>query len=330
MEITLTYNKGGREMKMSVFAVCFLMSLMVIPGLTYGAGDFPTEPITYIYPMPAGGKGDLGARLLMKCAEKQLGQPIVVMNRDGGSGTVGTAAIAAAKPNGYTLGNLGPSSQVLIPYLVKLSYHPIKDFEFIMQYGYNVYGVNVRYDSPFKTFKEVIEYARANPGVVVYGSTGTNSAQHITIDKIARDEKAEMIHVPFKGGPTANMAAIGGHVTMAVGEVSVPLIQGKKLRCLGVLTDERWPDLPDVPTLKELGYKVPVPMFLGIGGPKGIPEPILQKLEDAFTKAFKDPELVSGMAKLGIPLYYRNRKDFSSYIAKGYEEVGEAIKEMKK
>jgi tripartite-type tricarboxylate transporter receptor subunit TctC len=317
-------------MKTHIMVVCFLMLVMLIPGLTQGASDFPTEPITYVYPQPAGGKGDLAARLHAKLAEKHLGQPIIIVNKEGGSGTVGTAAVATAKPNGYTIGNIGPSPLLLTPYLVKLSYHPIKDFEFIMQYGYNVYGVSVRYDSPFKTFKEVIQYARENPGVVVYGSTGTNSAQHITIDKIARDEKVEMTHVPFKGGSTANMAAIGGHVTMAVGEVSVPLIQGKKLRCLGVLTDERWPDLPDVPTLKELGYKVPVPMFLGIGAPKGVPEPILQKLEDAFTKAYKDPELVSGMAKLGIPLFYRNRKDFSNYIAKGYEEVGEAIKEMKK
>jgi tripartite-type tricarboxylate transporter receptor subunit TctC len=317
-------------MKQYIAPVMLAFFLVLTTSLVQGQGDYPNKPVTLIMVQPAGGTGDLTARLIAKCAEKFLGQPVIVVNKVGGSGTVGTAAMAASKPDGYTIGTLGQSPVILTPHLIKLSYHPIKDIEPIIQYGINNFAVSVRYDSPFMTFKDAIEYARKNPGVLTFGTSGVNSVVHITIEKIARIEKVEMIHVPFKGGPEAITAAMGGHVAMAAGDISSSLLKAKKLRLLAIFPDQRWDEFPEVPTMKDLGYNIPIPYFVGLGAPKGTPEPILNKLEDAFTKAMKDPEFVPTMKHIGIPVFYRNRKDFSAYIARGYEEVGKALQEISK
>jgi tripartite-type tricarboxylate transporter receptor subunit TctC len=317
-------------MKTYLSVIVVALSLVFPLGLVQAQSDYPNKSITLIMVQPAGGTGDLTARLIAKLAEKHLGQPVIVVNKVGGSGTVGTAAWVASKPDGYTIGTMGQSPFILTPHLIKLSYHPIKDADPIIQYGINNFAVSVRYDSPFMTFKDVIDYARKTPGVLTYGTSGVNSVVHITIEKIARDEKVEMIHVPYKGGPEAITAAMGGHVTMAAGDISASLLKAKKLRLLAIFPDQRWDEFPEVPTIKDLGYNIPIPYFVGLGAPRGTPEPIMNKLEDAFTKAVKDPEFAPAMKNIGIPVFYRNRKDFTAYVVKGYETVGKALDELKK
>jgi len=307
-----------------------ILSLVLSQGSVQAQSDYPNKSITMIMVQPAGGTGDLTARLIAKLAEKHLGQSVIVVNKVGGSGTVGTAAWATAKPDGYTIGTMGQSPFILTPHLIKLNYHPIKDVDPIIQYGINNFAVSVRYDSPFITFKDAIEYARKNPGVLTFGTSGVNSVVHITIEKIGRIEKVEMVHVPFKGGPEAVTAAMGGHVAMAAGDISTSLLKAKKLRLLAMFPDQRWEEFPEVPTVKDLGYNIPIPYFVGLGAPRGTPEPIMIKLEDAFTKAVKDPEFGPAMKNIGIPVLYRNRKDFTAYVAKGYEEMGKALDELKK
>jgi len=308
----------------------FLVMLIFLPGFVHGQGDFPSKPISLIMVQPAGGSGDLNARLIARLAEKHLGQPVVVINRPGGSGTVGTAAIAAAKPDGYTIGTLGNSPMVMVPHTTKLSYHPLKDFEPVLQFGVNNWAISIRYDSPLQTLKDVVEHARQNPGVLTYGTGGPYSSTHIAMYMVTREAKVDIVHVPFKGGPESLTAVMGGHVTLAVGDFSAPLVKAKKLRVLAMILDQRWPDFPDVPTLKELGYTTTFPFFVGLGAPKGTPEPILNKLEEAFTKATKDPEFVPGMRNIGVPVFHRNRRDFAAFIAKSYDQMGEIIEEMKK
>lgn len=309
----------------------FIITLILVPGLVLGQSDFPNRPITAINPMGPGGAADLTTRLIGKIAEKYLGQSVVVVNRTGGGGAVGTAAIAAAKPDGYTIGTLLTSPIVTVPHVMKLTYHPVKDLDPIMQCAILNFAVSVRTDSPFMTFKAVIDYARKNPGVVTYGTAGTNSAQHIIMEEIAQLEKIEWVQVPFKGGPEILAAMIGGHVSLAATDFSPSLYKAKKMRLLAMFLNERWSEHPDIPTLKELGYEVPVPYFVGLGAPKGVPEPIMKKLEDAFTKAYQDPEFSQGMKTIDLlPAFYRNRKDFSAFIAKSFEEMGKFIQELKK
>jgi tripartite-type tricarboxylate transporter receptor subunit TctC len=317
-------------MKRYIASVVLIFSLLFATSLVHAQSDYPNKPITLIMVQPAGGTGDLTARLIAKLAEKHLGQPVIVVNRVGGSGTVGTAAWIASKPDGYTIGTMGQSPFIVTPHLIKLSYHPIKDVEPIIQYGINNFAVSVRYDSPFMTFKDAIEYARKNPGVLTFGTSGVNSVVHITIEKIGRIENVEMVHVPFKGGPEAITAAMGGHVAMAAGDISSSLLKAKKLRLLAIFPDQRWDEFPEIPTMKDLGYNIPIPYFVGLGAPKGTPEPIMNRLEDAFTKAVKDPEFEPAMKNIGIPVFYRNRKDFTAYVARGYDEVGKALQEISK
>ncbi len=316
-------------MKTLRMVVC-LSFLLWMPGWVQGQTDFPNRPITLIVGMPAGGTADLSSRLLAKIAEKYLGQPVVIVNKVGGSGTVGTAAFTGAKPDGYTIGYLGTSSIMTVPHIAKLTYHPVKDIEPIIQYSVHNFAVSVRADSPFKTFKDAVDYARKNPGVVTYGTAGANSAQHILMEQIGHIENVEWVHIPFKGGPEALAAVMGGHATLAAGDLNASLVKANKLRLLVMFLEDRWAEFPDVPTLRDLRYPVPVPYIMGIGAPKGVPEPIMKRLEDAFTKAYNDPEFSAGMKTFYLSVYYRNRREFGDYIAKTFDQIGKFIQAMKK
>lgn len=318
-------------MRTRLVLVLLMITFTLTRGLVQGQSDFPNKPLTVIVPMAPGGAADLTTRLIGKAAEKYLGQSVVVVNKTGGAGTVGTAALAAAKPDGYTLGTLVTSPLMTVPHVTKLTYHPVKDLEAIIQHSVLNFAVSVRSDSPFMSFKEIIEYARKNPGVVTYGTAGTNSAQHILMEQIAREEKVEWIQVPFKGGPEILSAMMGGHVSLAATDFSPSLYKANKMRSLAMFLNERWSEHPDIPTLKDLGYQVLVPYFVGVGAPKGVPEPVMKKLEDALTMAYRDPEFSQGMKTMGLlPAFYRNRKDFNAFIAKGFEEMGKNIQELKK
>ncbi len=308
----------------------YLSLILCAPALVQAQGDYPNRPITLLVNMPAGGTADLASRLIAKIGEKYLGQPIVIVNKVGGAGTVGTAAIAAAKPDGYTIGYLGTSPMITVPHVAKLTYHPVKDLEPIIQFGAHNFAVSVRADSAFVTLKDAIQYARKNPGVVTYGTAGANSAQHILMEEIARIEKLEWVHIPFKGGPEALTAVLGGHASMAAGDLNISLVKANKLRLLAMFLEERWVEFPEVPTLKDLGYPVPVPYFMGLGAPKEVPEPIMKRLEDVFTKAYRDPEFSSGMKPLYLTVFYRSRKDCGDFIAKAFEQAGRSIQEMRK
>jgi tripartite-type tricarboxylate transporter receptor subunit TctC len=316
-------------MKRCVIPMLCLLASSLLPSAALPQSDFPNKPITLVVGMVAGGTADLSSRLIGKIAEKHLGQPVAVVNKLGGAGTVGTAAIAQAKPDGYTIGSLLTSPMVTVPHVAKLSYHPVKDIDPFVQYGVLNFAVSVREDSPYKSFKDIMEYARKNPGVITFGTAGANSAQHIIIEEIAREEKVELVHVPFKGGPEALAAAMGGHVSFAAGDFNASLVRARKMRILAMFLSERWADYPDIPTLRDIGYKVPIPYFIGLGGPKGMPEPILNKLEAAFTKACQDPEFAAGMKTIGLPVFYRNRKDFSAFIVQSFDVMGKAIQELK-
>lgn len=307
---------------LALFGVLFLFPLS---GQT---AEFPDRPITLIVSPPAGDSADVTARHLARAAEAILKQPIAVINRPGGGMTIGTAALASAKPDGYTIGAILTSPMVTVPYFMKLTYHPIKDIQPIIQYGILNFAFSVRGDSPFKTFKDVIAFAREHPGVLTYGTVGPTTAQYIIMEQIAKWEKVEMVHVPFKGGGEMLSAVLGGHITATGTFIPFPMVRANKIRLLALFGDQRLEDFPEIPTLRELGYNVKVPYFAGIGAPKGVPEPILKKLEDAFSKAMGDPAFIQGMKAVPMPIKYRNSADFSQFLAEGYEAVGKYIEEL--
>ncbi|OGQ85098.1 MAG: hypothetical protein A3G40_01905 [Deltaproteobacteria bacterium RIFCSPLOWO2_12_FULL_57_22] len=317
-----------RSLTIGISLLALLGALFSFP-LPGQAAEFPDRPITLIVSSPAGDSADVTARHLAKAAEPFLKQPITVLNKPGGGMTIGIAALVSAKPDGYTLGALLTSPLVTIPHFMKLTYHPLKDIQPIMQYGILNFAFSVIGDSPFKTFKEVIAFAREHPGVLTYGTVGPTTAQYLVVQEIAKEEKVELVHVPFKGGGEMLSAVLGRHITAAATFIPSPMVRANKIRLLALFGDQRLDDFPEIPLLRELGYKVKVPYFVGIGAPKGLPEPILKKLEDAFSKAMKDPAFIQGMKSIPMPIKYRNSSDFGQYLAEGYEAVGKYVEELR-
>ena len=309
-------------------AVCIFM-FTPIPGFAEEVDKYPSRPISFVVPWPAGNPDDLAIRLLCREAEKLLGQPIVVVNKPGAGGTIGAAAIASSKPDGYTIGFTPHSPMFLIPYLEQLPYNPVTDFQMIMQFGGMNFGVVVKSDSPYKNFKDLIEFARQNPKKVTYGTGGPNSLQNIIIGQIAKKEKVEMTHIPFKAMSDAQPALIGGHILFAAGNFNFSLFDSGVLRILMLLREERSVQYPDVPALKEMGYDFPVPTILSVAGPKGLPDGVAKNLEDAFTKAMKEHAFVNGMEKdLRMPVAYRNSKDLDQYVKDTHAAYGRILKDL--
>jgi tripartite-type tricarboxylate transporter receptor subunit TctC len=290
--------------------------------------NYPNRPITFIVPVSAGAAGDLSCRLITREAEKFLGQPIVILNKPGGSFTVGIAAIAAAKPDGYTIGHAGHPGMFVAPLTGNVPYHPVKDLREIMQFGELVIAIFVKDDSPFKKFDDVVAYARKNPKKLTYGSAGIGSFGHLAMEQIARKEEVQFTHIPFKGGPETEAALLGGHILVGTAGPNASLIEAGKVRLLLLIAEEKYLEYPQVPILKDLGYRIPVPMFLNVAGPKGLPEGIVRKLEDAFVKASKEPDFIKGMKTLRFTVVRRNSKDLEEYVSENYEAFAKLLKEM--
>ncbi|OGP54223.1 MAG: hypothetical protein A2162_08725 [Deltaproteobacteria bacterium RBG_13_52_11b] len=313
-------------------AFCFcsiFLGVLLLFGYSQGQETkYPTRAVTNIMAFPAGNASDLAVRLISKEAEKFLGQPIVVVNKPGGSGTIGAAAVATAKPDGYTVGHLGSSALFLVPYMENVPFHPLKDFRFIMQFGAFNMGVIVKADSPHKTFKDLIAYARENPKKLTYGTNGVNSVQHIIMEIICKREKLEMTHIPFKGGAEVQTALLGGHVMCGVGDFNYSLVESGVIKFVLILRQEKSEEYPEVPTLKDLGFDFAEPAFLNVSAPKNMPEGIAGKIEDAFTKAMKEPGFIDGMKnKLRLPIFHRSSKELTRYVTFNYELWGRFLKE---
>jgi tripartite-type tricarboxylate transporter receptor subunit TctC len=308
--------------------------LLSIPGLSFSGfaqAAYPDRPITLICNFAAGGSSDVGARALAESAEKILGQPIVVLNKVGASGTLGVGAVAAAKPDGYTIGVTSYSPLVLAPHMFDIPYNPLKDFDYILCYAKVMYGPCVRADSQFKTLKDLVQYAKANPGKVKYSAAGLAVPNHFGMVMLSKAEggiKWEL--VVFKGNIEAVAACLGGHVDVVSQNPAdvVPYIQSGKLRLLASLCETRWKWVPDVPTVRELGYKFGIESYYALGAPKGVPKLILEKLTSSFKKATEAPRFLEVMDKIYVPVDYRSGEEYQRMVEKGYKEMGDLIMEL--
>ena len=320
-----------RARLLNLFFLCIILTLF-FPELGYTQekiAKYPSRPITFIHPLPAGGVADVLTRVLCKEAEKLLGQPIIILNKPGGNLTIGAAALAVSKPDGYTIGFTAASALLIIPFIEKLPYHPLKDFEQIMNWGAPHFGVTVKADFPFKSFKDIVEYARENPKKLSYGTTGNIGLHYLIMEQIARKEKVQLIQIPFKGGSEVEAALLGGHIQFGASEFSRTQLEAGNTRLLLLFREEPSEEYLQTPILKDLGYgDIAAPMIQGIAGPKGMPEGIVKKLEDAFTKAMKAPAFVKGMKDMGFSVLYRNSKESSDYVVKNYEFFEKFLKEL--
>jgi len=321
--------------KISFFLCIVLILLFTELGYSQDAeiAKYPSRPITFICPIPAGSGGDLACRLITKEAEKFLGQPIVLLNKPGASFTIGAAALASSKPDGYTIGYPSPTAMFVTPFFEKLPYHPVKDFQQIIQFAEATWGLTVKADSPFNSFKDLIAFARQNPKKLNYGTNGAYSIANITMLQIAKKEGAQFNHIPFRGGAEIQAAVLGGHIDFGIGDFAYSLVEGGKIKLLVLLGEKRHIDYTGTPIFEDLGYDFrvapPPPIYISVGGPKGIPEGIVKKLEEAFTKAIKEPAFINGIKEIRYSIVYHNRKEISGYMAHYYELYEKLIKEMK-
>ena len=311
-----------------VLSMAFILPLTQAGVAQEDVSKYPSKPITYICPVPPGTGTDLSIRLIAKELEKILKQSVVVVNKPGAALTVGTAAVASAKPDGYTIGFSGGPPLFFTPLLEKVPYHPIKDLRMVAQYGGFNFGVIVKGDSPFKRFKDLMDYARQNPKKLTYGTTGTNSMPHITMERIAKQENVQITHIPFKGTPESQGALLGGHILAASGDFGVNLVDSGETRVVMMLKEEKSPEYPNVPILKDLGYNLPYPMMIAVITAKAVPDAIVKKLDDAFVKAMKEPAFISGMKELRLPVMYRSGKELDVYVAQNYEYYSKLFKEL--
>jgi tripartite-type tricarboxylate transporter receptor subunit TctC len=256
---------------------------------------------------------------MAKELEKILGKPVVVENKPGAALVIGTAAVATAKPDGYTIGFTGGPPLWFTPLLEKVPYDPLKDLRMVAQFGAFNSAVAVSGDSPFKTFKEMMNYARQNPKKVTCGTLGTNSITHIAFEEIAKQEGVQITHIPFKGSNESTTAVLGGHITFAGGDMPAGLLESGKLRLLLILKSEKSAEYPDVPTAKELGYNIFHDVIIAIITPKAVPDAIVKKLDDAVVKAMKEPSFLKGMKELNMPVVYHSSKELDVSTAQSYE-----------
>ncbi len=282
---------------------------------------FPAKPITLIVPWPAGGSTDTHMRRFAAISAKYLGQPVVVENRPGGGGMVGPGTMAqTAKPDGYTLSQL-PMGAFRIPHMQKVAWDPLRDFTYIIGVTGYTFGVVVRNDSPFKSFRELLEFAKANPGKMNYGSTGTGTSPHLLMEEVGMKAGVEFLHVPFKGNAELTQALMGGHI-MAQSDASGwgRFVDAGTFRLLVTFGSQRTKRWPSVPTAKELGLGVVSTSPYGVVGPRGMDPTVVRVLHDGFKKAVEDPEHQKILEQLDQELWYQSSEDYAKFARETFHQ----------
>ena len=313
----------------SLLVAVFLMVLFLGEN-GFAQEPYPSRPVTVVIPWGAGGMADAIMRILCKSAEKEMGQPIVALNKPGAGGTIGVNFALKAKPDGYTIGAPVTSAYIVQPHTQAIAYNPLTDpVDITTVYKYN-FGLAVKPDAPWNTFEDVIRYSKKNPGKFRYASAGVGTTQHICMERIAIKEGIEWTHVPFKSGAEAVVACLGGH-TDAVAQGSADMVahfKAGKLKIVVVLDNKRWPSFPNVPTVLEKGYNFYAMSYMSLNVPKGVPEPVIRKIEDVFNKAKKDPTFVEALEKFQVDVVTMTGKEYSSLWRSHYEPMGKIIKEL--
>lgn len=285
----------------------------LLPASVLAQDKFPSRPITLIAPWPAGGSSDGVMRAFAESAGKALGTTVVVENKPGAGGTMGAAAMVNAKPDGYTLTQL-PLGIYRLPHMQTMSFDPVKDISHIVCLTGYTFGIACTADSPFKTLKEMVAYAKANPGKLEYGHTGTGTTPHLAIEEFSDKAGIQLNPIPFKGSAEIMQAILGGHIRVMSGTTEfAPHVQSGKLRLLATLGSKRNKAFPDVPTVKESGWDTITESPFGIGGPKGMDPAIVKVLHDAFKKTLDDAKVQETLDKFFMPDIYMSTADYTAY-----------------
>jgi len=320
-------------MPRSFAALVALALISVAPAWAQDA--YPNRPVTLVVPFPPGGIADITARPLAAAMEKILKQAVTVSNKAGAAGAVGMAAVAKAKPDGYTL-LVALVSVSIIPEVDKLFDRPPAytrdELVGIARLNADPPMLVVNAEYPWKTLKDLVNDPQAKTGELIYSSSGLYGASHVPMEMLMQAAGIKMRHLPTTGGAPAMTAVLGKHAAMWASPpaVAAPHLQTGKVRALAHFGDKRLADFPDVPTVKELGYDIEYYLWTGLFAPKGIPGDALKVIRAAVAKAVEDPEFKSAMAKAKMPIAYQDSDEFKTWWDRDARMLADVVKKIGK
>lgn len=325
---TSSFPASGKRRSLLIAAAGAATTALLNPLRALAQG-YPERPITFICPWPAGGTADQSMRALCQVASRVLGQSIALENKVGASGMIGTKAMALAKPDGYTIGQI-PISVTRFSQLGTLQLDPLKDLTYLARTSGQTFGIAVPAESRFKSLPDVVAFAKANPGKLTYAHAGVGGATHVGMEEFAMAAGIKFNHIPFKGGADALQAVLGGHVDVLVDSSSwAPHVEAGKMRLLATWGEQRVSRFKEVPTLKDAGFNVVVDAPNGIGAPKGLDPAVAMRLRQAFRVAVASDEFKQACDKIDAPVLYLDGPDYESYVAQVYKKETVLIDKLK-
>ena len=294
------------------------------------AQNYPTKPVRILIPVPAGGTVDVLARMLTPSMSAMLGQQMVVDNRGGAGGLIGTELAAKAAPDGYTLLMCSQGPITILPHLQKnVPYDTLRDFAAVSLISAGPYLLVTQPNAPFKTIKELITAAKAEPGKINYASAGNGAPNHLATELFKNMAGVNLLHVPYKGAPQSVTDVLGGHVRLNFGSITPlqPHIKAGRLRVLGVSSTQRARQMPELPTISEAG--VPGYEFyawFGMLAPAKIPRPHLQRVHEVLVKALLAPETSSQFEAQGSDPVGNSAEEFTLFLKREYDKYARVVK----
>ena len=316
-------------MKLLKFAATAFGALGLLASAAL-AQDYPTKPITIVAPFPPGASTDGVARILQPKLAEVLGQPVVIENRAGAAGNIGTASVARAAPDGYTLVLSVNAPFVLNPFMYKnFPYNPVEDFIPIINIGETAMTLVVQDTSPIKSVKDLIEAAKKEPRKLTFGSSGIGSGHQLAGELLNKHAGIQLTHVPFQGGGPAVQNLLGGHLSMTFGTLPavLPHIRSGKLRLIAFAELKRQKDYPDIPTIGEIVPEAAAATgtWLGVLAPAKTPRPVIDKLNAAVRKALDNDDARQKLAAIGVLPVLSSAAEFDKDIKDAYAFWGKAI-----
>jgi tripartite-type tricarboxylate transporter receptor subunit TctC len=313
------------------FILILLASLAALPAAAQGAADYPNKSVTLVVPFASGGPTDVIARLVGQKLSERMGKPFVILNKPGAGGNTGSASVATAAPDGYTLvlgtvatHGINPSLYKNMPYDHKKDFAPISQLSFVP----NVLVVNR--DLPVKSVPELIDYLKRNPGKVFYATPGSGTSIHLASELFKMMSATDMTHVPYKGSGPAMMDVIGGQVQLMFDNsvTAWPQVQAGKVRAIAVSTPSRLKSAPDVPTIAEFLPGFTASAWHGVLAPAATPRPIVDKLAAEIQAVMKDPAIVEQFTKVDIVPVSSTPAEFTAFIAEETDRWAAVVRKL--
>ena len=315
----------------SVFAAVMFV-LVALPAASMAADAYPSKPITAVVPMAAGGSSDLLARAIEKFWPKYSKQPLVVVNKPGGGGAVGTEGVVRSKPDGYTLYlGYGSGHDVVMPSLQKMPYDPLKDLVPVSRVSIHSVVIVTSAKSQFNSIKDIVAWSKKEGKPVTTAVSVKAGAVDLALTAFGKAAGVNIVTVPFSGGAESTTALAGGHLMIGGGHPSeiIPHLKAGRFKALAVALPQRDPTLPDVPTLRELGIDVATwGSIKGVAAPAGTPKEVVKYIDDNIKKICNDPEFLKLMASINQPVMYLGSDDFGKFMKQATADYAKLIKDL--